>query len=157
LSGVLLTVYFHTMPRSIVMEDTSIFVMASHYLGTAHPPGYPLVVLTGKLFSYLPIGSPAFRIHLVSAFYAVLTCSALYLTARLLSISRLAATTGAIGLGLSQAFWSQAIIAEAELTRTLDPVMALPKPLSHACAQIGALFPLWSVTVRLDGCVESKK
>lgn len=118
LSGVLLTVYLYTMPQNIVMEDTSIFVMASHYLGTAHPPGYPLVVLTGKLFSYFPVGSPAFRIHLVSVFFAVLTCSALYLTARLLSISRLAATTGAIALGLSRAFWSQAIIAEAYTLNT---------------------------------------
>src|SRR5450759_4703222 len=39
-------------------------------LDIAHPTGYPTYVLLGKLWSFLPIGSVAFRMNLLSAVYA---------------------------------------------------------------------------------------
>ncbi len=49
------------------MEDSGELITAVDSLGIAHQPGYPLFVLIGKLFSFLPIGSIAYRMNLFSA------------------------------------------------------------------------------------------
>ena len=37
-----LALYVATLPRAVVLEDDSLFLMAGLHLGVAHPPGYPL-------------------------------------------------------------------------------------------------------------------
>ena len=34
--------------------------------GVAHPPGYPLFTILAKLFTYIPVGSTAYRVNLLS-------------------------------------------------------------------------------------------
>ena len=84
----------------------------SHYLGIAHPPGYPLHTLLGKIFSLVPLGSIAYRVHLLSAFFGALACSMLYLSVRTAGLALAPALAGALALGFSAVFWSQSIIAE---------------------------------------------
>ena len=108
----LLTVYALTAPRTVALEDDGLFIMAALDAGVAHPPGYPLFVLLGHLFSYLPLGSPAFRMHLLSGLFGALACGVLYLTGRRLQLPAWAAALAALGWGLSESYWSQAIIAE---------------------------------------------
>ncbi len=125
------SLYLITSPRGIALEDDAIFVLASHYLGTAHPPGYPLFVLLGKLFSTLiPIGELAWRVHAVSAISAAL---AVVVTARIalqLTNDRWIALITAATLGVSQVFWSQAIIAEAYTLNLLLFLIALSLAIS---------------------------
>src|SRR3989442_7645390 len=92
--------------------------MSSYFLGIDHPPGYPLITLLGKLFTLLPVGSIAFRVHLLSAFFGALTCAALWLVLRSLVGNAASAYTGAVLYGLSSTFWSQAIIAESYTLNT---------------------------------------
>lgn len=47
--------------------DGGELVTASYTLGVPHPPGYPTYVLLGKLFSFFPLGSVAYRYNLFSA------------------------------------------------------------------------------------------
>jgi hypothetical protein len=117
-SAVLLAIYAATSSRTVALEDDGLFILAAYFMGGAHPPGYPLFVLIGKLFTYLPLGSVAYRVHLASAFFGALTCGALWLCARALGTGRLAAWLAALGLGLSPVFWSQAIIAEVYTLNT---------------------------------------
>jgi hypothetical protein len=89
-------------------------------LGVAHPPGFSLYIILGKLFSVLvPIGSYAYRLNLFSAVTSSLTLVivAISITRLVRSISNstyqllLTSLPGlllATLLGLSTTFWSQA-------------------------------------------------
>ncbi|HZE59505.1 MAG TPA: DUF2723 domain-containing protein [Burkholderiales bacterium] len=114
----LFALYAATAPRTIALEDDGLFVLGAYFLGNGHPPGYPLFMLIGKLFTYLPFGSVAYRVHLVSAFFGGLTCAGLWLCARCLAPGRLPAYLAAFGLALSPVFWSQATIAEVYTLNT---------------------------------------
>ena len=39
--------------------------------GVAHPPGYPLFTILAKLFIYIPVGSTAYRVNLLSCFLGI--------------------------------------------------------------------------------------
>lgn len=117
-AAVLLVLYAVTAPRTVGLEDDGLFILSSYFLGVEHPPGYPLHTLLGKLFTYLPFGSVAYRVHLLSAVLGALSCGAVFLCARRLMSGRLPAYVAALGLGFSQVFWSQAIIAEVYTLNT---------------------------------------
>lgn len=117
-AAALFILYALTAPRTIALEDDSLFVLSSYFLGIEHPPGYPLFTLIGHLFTYLPLGSVAYRVHLASALFGALSGAAAWLCARALIRGRLPAYIAAFGLGLSPVFWSQAIIAEVYTLNT---------------------------------------
>jgi len=114
----LLVVFASTAIRTVGSEDDGLFILSSYFLGIEHPPGYPLFTLIGHLFSFLPFGSVAYRVHLASAMFGALTGAAAWLCARSLFPGRLPAYLAAIGLGLSPVFWSQAVIAEVYTLNT---------------------------------------
>ena len=118
IAAVLFVLYALTAPRSISLEDDSLFVLSSYFLGVEHPPGYPLFTLIGHLFTYLPFGSVAYRVHLASAMFGALTGAAAWFCARALLPGRLPAFVAAFALSLSPVFWSQAIIAEVYTLNT---------------------------------------
>ena len=107
-----LALYVATLPRTVVLEDDGLFLMAGAHLGVAHPPGYPIYTLIVHLFMDLPFGDPAFLGHLSSAVLGALACGAVYACARLLRTLPLPALTAAWLFGVSEQFWSQAIITE---------------------------------------------
>ena len=107
-----LLLYTATLPRSVVLEDDGLFLMAGAELGIAHPPGYPLYTLLCHLFMQLPFGNPAFLGHMSSAVLGALACGAVFLCARALRAQNLPALTAAWLFGASEHMWSQAIIAE---------------------------------------------
>ena len=107
-----LALYALTMPRTVVLEDDGLFLMAGAHLGVAHPPGYPLHTLIVHLFMQLPFGPPALLGHLSSAVTGALACGALFACARLLGVSALPALFGAWLFGASEHVWSQNIITE---------------------------------------------
>ena len=73
-------VYFSTMAPTVSFWDTGEFIATSHILGVPHPPGSPLFLLIGKLFSLFPISSDiAFRINIFSPIISAATISLLFL------------------------------------------------------------------------------
>ena len=129
----LFPIYLFTMPAVAGRADTFEFQVVIPQLGIAHPTGYPLYILLGRLFAALPLGSMAWRINLASAVFATLAASMLYLTGRRLWKEPLAALLGAVLFGLTPTLWSQAVQAE---------VYAL-----HAFFVAGAL---WLIALMLD-------
>src|SRR6267378_4312138 len=117
-AAALFALYALTAPRTVALEDDGLFVLSSYFLGIEHPPGYPLFTLIGHLFTYLPFGSVAYRVHLASALFGALTGGAAWLCARALIGGRLPAYLAAFALGISPVFWSQAIIAEVYTLNT---------------------------------------
>ncbi len=107
-----LALYVSTLPPTVVGEDDGLFLMAGANLGIGHPPGYPLYTLIVHLFTRLPFGDAAFLGHLSSAVLGALACGAVYGCARLLRAAPAPALAAAWLFGVSEQFWSQAIIAE---------------------------------------------
>ncbi len=60
--------------------DTFEFQVVAPRLGIAHPSGYPLYILIGKLFSLLPIGTVAWRVNLSSTIFTAAASGILYYT-----------------------------------------------------------------------------
>ncbi len=115
---VLVASYLWSLPRSILLEDDGYFVLAAYFNGVAHPPGYPLYTLLGHWFTLLPIDSVAFRVHLLSAIFAISTCVVLWKLVLGLLGSTVLSAVAALAFGLSSIFWSQAIIAEVYTLNT---------------------------------------
>jgi hypothetical protein len=66
---------------SVYPGDSGLLCFASFFLGTAHPPAYPLFVLLGKLFTFIPLGNVAFKVNLVAAVFGAAASSLTYITA----------------------------------------------------------------------------
>src|SRR5829696_10093372 len=88
-------------------------------LGVGHPTGYPTYLMLTHLFTYLPIGDPAYRVNLASAVYGVAAVLLVYLAGLRLCGLAVAAAAGALAFGLSDAFWGQAVISEVYTLETL--------------------------------------
>jgi hypothetical protein len=106
-------VYLATAARDIVVGDTGDFLTTGATLGVAHPPGYPLLVLLGHLFSLLPIGPLPFRMNLVAAFSHAVTVALVFSIARRLGAARSAALIAALALAFNPLFWEWSLAIEA--------------------------------------------
>jgi hypothetical protein len=109
-----LALYWRTLAPSVatVFDDSLEFQLVCPTLGIAHPTGYPLYTLLGKLFTLIPVGDIAYRVNLMSAFFAALTVAFTYLLVRILTDGSLSAFFASLAIAVSPVFWSQAVIAE---------------------------------------------
>lgn len=120
-----LGVYVYTLCPTVYWEDSAEFSAALGTLGLPHSPSFPLYVLTGHLFSYIPIGSVAFRTNLFSAFLASLSLLLFYyLILIILSrvrakekrqlnlVDNLVALSSTLILAFTSAVWINAVRAE---------------------------------------------
>lgn len=125
--------YLGTLAPSVVtiFDDSLEFQLVAYRLGIAHPTGYPLYTLLGKLFTFLPFGDVAYRVNLLSAFFGAATVALLYLLIVQLTVGRLeefppsnppffqsslfphlGGITGALWFAAGPVFWQQGTIAE---------------------------------------------
>jgi hypothetical protein len=131
-----LALYQCTLLPSVGQADTFEFQVVVPRLAVAHPTGYPLYVLLGKLFTLLPVGPAAWRVNLASAVFATAAVLVLYVLLLRLAAPRqdlaglgrreaqpgrrTAQTTArwlppfvaALAFAFSSTFWSQAVVAE---------------------------------------------
>jgi hypothetical protein len=121
----LFPVYLLTMSHAVGEADTFEFQVVAPSLGIAHPTGYPLYLLIGKLFSFFPVSTVAWRVNLASAVFAVAAACVLYMIAFRMLRRPLPSLVGAVALGLVPIFWSQAIIAEVYTLHALIVAIAL--------------------------------
>ncbi len=104
--------YALTACRSIFWDDSAELAVVFPLLDIAHPTGYPLITLIGKLFTLVPIGAVAFRANLVAAVAGAAACGLFYLLVREMGLGRSAAVIGAILLAVSRELWDQSTAAE---------------------------------------------
>ncbi len=72
------SVYLYTLCPTVYWDDAGELIAACYTLGIPHPPGHPLYAIIGWLFTHTPVGSPAYRVNLMSAFFGALTCAVLF-------------------------------------------------------------------------------
>jgi len=122
-----IVVYVMTLSDTVVFWDVGEFIAASYLLQVPHPPGSPLFLVVGKVFSMLPTyNDPAVRVHIISAIASALSAMFLYLSlVKLIILWRsrtedlwnkislyTAAAIGAFSLTFSPTFWFNAVEAE---------------------------------------------
>src|SRR5258706_12112005 len=67
-SALVCLLYLIPLAPSTAMWDTSEYIAAAYTFGLPHPPGNPLFVIIGRVFSILPIaGNVAARINVLAA------------------------------------------------------------------------------------------
>jgi hypothetical protein len=107
-----LIAYVRTLAPDVLYGDSAEFQTLAYTLGVTHSTGYPTYLFLGRLVGFLPIHTPAWRISFLSAICAAITVGGVYLLARDFTRSQAGAVLGAVALGISYTFWSQAVIAE---------------------------------------------
>lgn len=106
--------YAFSLTPTIDFADSGDFATAAYVWGIAHPPGFPLLTILGKLaMTIIPFGSFAWRMGLVSAGAGALACAVIYLLVYLLANKRSTAIIAALAFGVSTWNWSQSAIIEA--------------------------------------------
>lgn len=102
-----------TTAPDLTGEDSGELITAAYTLGVAHPPGYPLWCILGKIFTIIiPFGTIAFRVNFMSVFFAALTIFFLFMVIRKQTKNRIIAITTSLLFAFSFEFWSQGNIAE---------------------------------------------
>src|SRR5215204_1545307 len=103
------TVLPYSVPDTL---DSPMLQAEVSVLGVGHPTGYPTYMMLTHLFTYLPLGDPAYRVNLASAIYGVAAVLVVYLAGMRVGGGAVAAAAGALAFGLSGVYWNQAVIAE---------------------------------------------
>ncbi|MGB5107396.1 MAG: DUF2723 domain-containing protein [Candidatus Zixiibacteriota bacterium] len=122
-----LIVYLMTVQRTIPFWDCGEYIACSYILGIAHPPGNPLFLLIGRIFSMLPIATDiSYRVNLLSVFSSAAAATMGYVVSvrllrffpgvsadrgRLLLVY-LCSVTGALLFAFGRTNWSNSVEAE---------------------------------------------
>ncbi len=120
-------VYLMTIAPTLSFFDSGEMIAGAYTLGVAHPPGYPVYVTLGKLFTYLPFGNVAFRVNLMSSFFAAMTSVMIYYITRAmlndsdndsfvlfkrLKFSDIAGILSALAFAFSYNLWAWAVVSK---------------------------------------------
>ncbi len=122
-----LIIYVLTVQPTMSFWDCGEFIACAFTLSTPHPPGAPLHILVGKIFTMLPFSSDiGLRMNFLSVLSSALTVLLLYLVSVKViknwkgfpeSISDIliicvSSAIGALSLGFADSFWFNALEAE---------------------------------------------
>jgi Protein O-mannosyl-transferase TMEM260-like len=123
-----LVLYLVTLAPSTAMWDTSEYITAAYTLGLPHPPGNPLFVILGRVFSILPIGpSVATRINILAAVCSAVSAGMWFLITERVVMDwfkarwqRILAGTLAAAIGATAfTVWNQSVVNEKVYTVSL--------------------------------------
>ena len=162
--------YLITASPDVQAGDSAEFQLAAVTAGVPHPTTYPLYVTLAHGMTWLPIGTPAWRVTAFSALSAAICVGLIWRLLINLGQRPMIATIGAIAFGVTPGIWNAATIAEVYALLVLLMValaLALQRmvhtPTSHNLAWVvvltvlGAfhhgLFVLTSVPVALIVCL----
>ncbi len=122
-----LIIYLRTIAPTVSFWDCGEFITCSYILGIPHPPGAPLYILVGRIFSMIPFVSDiALRVNVISSLSSALTVMFGYLIiVRLISMFRgqpknhidriilyASGVIGALAYAFTDSFWFNAVEAE---------------------------------------------
>ncbi|MDB4913505.1 MAG: hypothetical protein JWM95_1149 [Gemmatimonadetes bacterium] len=127
-AAVVFLLYLVTLSPSTAMWDTSEYITAAYTLGMPHPPGNPLFVLIGRVFSILPIAKTiAVRINILAAICSAVSAGMWFLITERVLVSwfsdrRLRIVGGTLAAligGTAFTVWNQSVVNEKVYTVSL--------------------------------------
>lgn len=92
--------------------DSGELITSAHFLGIAHPSGYPLYLLLAKAFSLIPFGNIAFRIALLSVITSSFSLVLLYRIVYKVTDNKLAGYFSVVFLLGSYSYITQSVITK---------------------------------------------
>lgn len=116
--GLPFLLYLRTLAPTIYNLDSAELTTAVATNGLIRATGYPLYLVLGKVWSFLPLGDMGYRLNLFSAFCGALT---IFLADRILRRLQVSgwARLGALGLlATAPFFWALSLIAEVYTLHT---------------------------------------
>ena len=134
IAGSVFFIYFLSMGRYVTFIDCGELAAVCATTGIAHPTGYPLFTLLGRIFCFIPIDPRILlRLNLLSTIFSAGAVFCFYFIIHHLINSELSgslqkkiqpsimlfALAGSLLLGFSRTFWSQAVIIEVYSLHTL--------------------------------------
>jgi tetratricopeptide (TPR) repeat protein len=118
--------YLYTTGSHVLPGDSGELISASYTLSIAHPPGYPLYVMAGRIFALgLDWSSVAMRYNLFSAVCAAGALAVLFLALVRIRIGVLLALAAVLVLGSLGAFHLAAVTAEVYALNALFTALML--------------------------------
>jgi hypothetical protein len=124
--AVVTAVYYYSAAPTASFWDCGELISASYTLGVPHPPGTPLFVSLGRIFSMLPVAREiAFRVTLIPVLFGAFSCGLIYLlVVKLISLyanperrydkwlPHVAGVFGALACAFAFSFWDNSVEAE---------------------------------------------
>ncbi len=120
-------VYFRTLAPTVSFWDCGEFISCAYIMGVPHPPGAPLYLLLGRIFSLIPwTADIGMRVNIISAISSALTIMLTYLiVVQLVRLWRgnpqthtdrfilyTAGIIGSLGFAFTDTVWFNAVEAE---------------------------------------------
>jgi hypothetical protein len=142
-------VYRQTLLPSIGWGDIARFQYLARIWGIPHRFGYPLYIALSRVFGYLPVWGAssasgqgfAYRVNLMSAFFAALAAVMVYFIVMRLADDWIAAAAAGLSFAFSRAFWGQAVVAEVyTLNAFLIGAVVLALLAWHQTRKVGLLY-----------------
>ena len=124
--AVVLAVYYYSAAPTASFWDCGELIAASFTMGVPHPPGTPLFVTLGRLFSMLPVAKEiAFRVTLIPVLFGSFACGLIYLiVVKFISLyanlerrydkwlPHVAGVFGALSCAFAFSYWDNSVEAE---------------------------------------------
>ncbi len=129
-------------------HDSAEFQHVAYTLGIAHPTGYPLYLILGKIFTTLnPVGNIAYRMNVLSALLGAGAALLFFLNARLLTGCLMASLAATAIFATNVAVWRQSGVASVNplnllLIGALVYALLLWSEGRASLASVGLLFGL---------------
>ncbi|MDP2167838.1 MAG: DUF2723 domain-containing protein [Thermodesulfovibrionales bacterium] len=105
-------IYLLYLCPSVYNGDSPLFYASAFALGPAHPPGYPLYVLLGKLITFIPMGSIAYKINLFSALCGAAASLLVFKSVHMLTKDTATAIFSALLSAFLPLAWTESVKAE---------------------------------------------
>lgn len=105
-------VYLFTLQPSVPGGDSPELITAAFTLGIAHPPGYPLYTLLAHGFTWLPYGTVAWRVNLMSAVFDAAAAGVLAFAAARFCRHVWAGVVAGGLFAFAPVIWAYAVVAE---------------------------------------------
>ena len=106
-----LALYSYTLAPDLVGHDAGEMQFVPYVFGIPHYTGYPLYLILGKLWTFLPLGSVAWRMNLLSAVFGAAAASLAFVCGVELTGWAAAGLVVALATGLAPLEWTWSTIA----------------------------------------------
>lgn len=125
---VVMGVYLYSAAPTASFWDCGELIACSYIVGIPHPPGTPLFVLMGRIFSLIPIAREvAFRTNFMTLFFGAISASLVYLIiVKMISLQKsteslrqrypflphIAGIVGALAVAFAYSYWDNSLETE---------------------------------------------
>ena len=108
-----LALYLKTLAPTYIPIDSAELALCMKFWGICHPPGFPLYILAGKIFTEIfPFGTLIFKANLLSAIFGAGTILLVYFCLTELKVQRSISFLLAMFLAVSASFWEFSLSAD---------------------------------------------